>query len=158
MFKNDPKKQFDASRDAKDCPLKHQKLRKENSRIIHTEVHYIIILFPKKHTNINSLTEENEKMPTLLRLIVIALLMLPSLSKNLRRKDINSTQDKFSHIDDSFLENTFDEMETMLHENEYRIALVEASQGMLSDMLLEEVNLMEKKLIYGHIDCAKAKI
>ena len=110
--------------------------------------------------NISShkLIQERKMMLALVRFITIALLILPAFSKNLRRNEINTTLDNFSHIDDSFLVDKFDEMETMLHEYEDRIAIIEESQGMTSAMLLEEVNSIERRLIYSHIDYPKAEL
>ena len=93
-------------------------------------------------------------MLAFLRFLTLTLMILPIFSKNLRSTEI----DTFNHIDDLFLEDTFDEMEKMLHEDEYRIAIIEESKGMLSDMLLEEVNCLEKKLTHGDIDCPKTEI
>ena len=58
-------------------------------------------------------------------------------------------------IDDSFLENSFDEMEKNIREEEYRKAItLETTDIILSDMLLDEVNCLQKIIAGEDINCS----
>ena len=59
-------------------------------------------------------------------------------------------------IDDLFLETSFEEMESDIKEEEYIISVTKERNGdiALSDMLLEEVNCLEKRLAGEDVPCS----
>jgi len=89
---------------------------------------------------------------SIIRIITFIAILTITQSRNLRINDkLNSRHLMVDEeIDDSFLQNSFDEMEKNLEEEEYKIVGISQSKGILSDMLLEEVNCLEKKLAGVH--------
>lgn len=59
-------------------------------------------------------------------------------------------------IDHFFLSNSFDEMEKNIMEDEYRISMTKEnlSDAIITDMFLDEVDCLKRKLAGEDIDCS----
>merc|ERR1719343_1690717 len=60
--------------------------------------------------------------------------------------------------DDLFLSNSFDEMEKNIMQDEYRISMTKEnlSDAILTDMLVNEVDCLKRKMAGEDIDCSVA--